>query len=460
LPSFSRIVGSSASRYRSFWRALPELQRTDGQIAGVNAVGCGATHSVMERCNFSCTSCYLSEAAQATEPAAFDEVCQQLNELRAWLGPGGKCQITSGEVALLPVEALGRIVTYARRIGLDPMVMTNGERLLDDPDYLTTLVRDYGLRKVSFHVDTTQRGRPGWRPEQTEAELHPLRDRFADLVRRTRRQTGQILHAAMTMTVTGANAHGVADVIDWCLDNADAMRLVSFLPVAPVGRTKDESDDYLDLGGVWQRICRGAGRLLNRDALRFGHGECNITAPVVVLRAGTRRHVVEVVRAGKGWDRRIMRRALREFAPTLHVDEGFLRTVTRVVAGLLRRPLALLELAAYGLYRGWTERATLGAIVRAVCTRGQVQLRPQLLVVHRFMGAEEIDTDLGRERLQSCVFRVPVDGEMVSMCEVNAGDIRRRLNERLTRPSVIHNRAVVQARRAESLRDSARSRYA
>jgi hypothetical protein len=35
------------------WRSLPGAQRTDGQIAGITAVGCGATHSIMERCNFS-----------------------------------------------------------------------------------------------------------------------------------------------------------------------------------------------------------------------------------------------------------------------------------------------------------------------------------------------------------------------------------------------------------------------
>jgi hypothetical protein len=53
-------------------------------------------------------------------------------------------------------------------------------------------------------------------------------------------------------------------------------------------------------------------------------------------------------------------------------------------------------------------------------------------VTHRFMGAAEIDTELGRERLQACVFRVPVDGEMVSMCQVNAGDMRQRLTQRRT----------------------------
>ena len=417
------------------WTSLPEAQRTDGQIAGVTAVGCGATHSIMERCNFSCTSCYLSEAANATAPAPFEQVRRQLDDLRDYLGPDGKCQITSGEVTLLPVEDLGRIVAYALRIGLDPMVMTNGERFLEDADYLATLVGDYGLQKVSFHVDTTQRGRPGWRSDQSEGELHALRDRFAHLVRQTRVQTGRGLHAAMTMTVTEANAEGVPGVIDWALDNADAVRLISFLPVAPVGRTRDGRAHNLDLDGVWRLICRGAGRLLNRDALNFGHRECNITVPVVVVHAGLRRHVVEVVRVGRAWDRRIRRRALREFAPHVHVDDGLPGNLLRLAAALLARPLTVVELAGYGLYRAWTERVTLASILRAAGTGQRLRLRSQLLVVHRFMSAAEIDTDMGRERLEACVFRVPVDGEMVSMCSVNAGDIRRRLNERLRRPS-------------------------
>lgn len=241
------------------------------------------------------------------------------------------------------------------------------------------------------------------------------------------------MHAAMTMTVTEANAEGVPGVVDWALDNADAVRLISFLPVAPVGRTRDDRADHVDLDGVWRLICRGAGRLLNRDALNFGHRECNITVPVVVVHAVARRHVVEVVRAVRAWDRRIMRRALREFAPHFHVDAGLPGNLLRIAAALIVRPLTLAELAGYGLYRAWTERATLASILRAAGTRQRLSLWPQLLVVHRFMSAAEIDTDLGRERLEACVFRVPVDGEMVSMCSVNAGDIRRRLNEGLRR---------------------------
>ncbi len=49
------------------------------------------------------------------------EVLRQLDELRIMLGPQGKCQITAGEVTLLPEETLGRYIAYAISIGLDPI---------------------------------------------------------------------------------------------------------------------------------------------------------------------------------------------------------------------------------------------------------------------------------------------------------------------------------------------------
>ncbi|CAN5887690.1 hypothetical protein BH11GEM2_BH11GEM2_35340 [soil metagenome] len=40
------------------------------------------------------------------------------------------------------------------------------------------------------------------------------------------------------------------------------------------------------------------------------------------------------------------------------------------------------------------------------------------------MSREEIETPQGRERLEHCVFRVPVNDELISMCEVNALGVR------------------------------------
>ncbi len=38
------------------------------------------------------------------------------------------------------------------------------------------------------------------------------------------------------------------------------------------------------------------------------------------------------------------------------------------------------------------------------------------------------ETEEGRARLDACTFRLPVNGRMVSMCEMNGTDLRRQSN--------------------------------
>ena len=56
--------------------------------------------------------------------------------------------------------------------------------------------------------------------------------------------------------------------------------------------------------------------------------------------------------------------------------------------------------------------------------RGKVRLGAFTVVSHHFMSTGELETPRGRERLAACVFRVPVNGEMVPMCAVNAAGVR------------------------------------
>ena len=59
---------------RARWSTLPESLKVPQQAMGRRLVACGATHGVMERCNFACSSCYLTEIANAVEPLPFSEV--------------------------------------------------------------------------------------------------------------------------------------------------------------------------------------------------------------------------------------------------------------------------------------------------------------------------------------------------------------------------------------------------
>lgn len=416
---------------RDRWQSLPESLRVPQQTMGRGHHSCGATHGVMERCDFACTSCYLSPVANATPPLEAELVHRQLDELRAFLGPQGKAQLTSGEVTLLPVEVLGGYVAYARRIGLDPMVMTHGQRLLDDPDYLRRLVADFGLKKLSIHIDSTQRGRPGWHREQREEELHAVRSLYADLIRKTRRATGRTLHVATTVTVNAKVLDQIPKIIDWVLDNADAFRMVSFQPVAEVGRTQDQRIAGLGLDDVWEKICEGLGSRLNRHGLYFGHPECHIIAPVVVIRAGSRRWVVETSRKGHSWDRGFLDRLMRALGGFSTYEKPAWLNGLQVVSIGLRHPLLVLEAPAYGLYRLWGLRHVLRRAVGQALRLRPLSVRPLAIIVHKFMSPDELETPLGKERLAACVFQVPIDGKMVPMCQMNAAGLRQALNEEL-----------------------------
>jgi len=80
--------------------------------------------------------------------------------------------------------------------------------------------------------------------------------------------------------------------------------------------------------------------------------------------------------------------------------------------------------------RRWAGRrlkAETGAGLLALFTdavRGRVRIDGLTLTSHHFMSPAELETDTGRARLAACVFRVPVHGEMVPMCRVNAGGVR------------------------------------
>jgi len=340
----------------------------------------------------------------------------------------GKVQITSGEVTLLEPDELGRIVAYARKVGLDPMVMTNGQRFVDRPGYLETLVRDHGLRKVAIHVDLTQRGRNGTARPRTEAALREVRDDFAERIRSVRRWARRRLEAAHTITVTRDNLDEVPELIRWSLDHHDAFRMVSFQPVAGVGRTRDANGDDLSLAAVWQRIREGVGLPLNRDALHFGHRACNIVCPLFVVSYGKKREIVECVPEGDRFGRHVMSRLLDMFGGLGPLRERPVRGVLRRLLVAALNPATVATAATYGALRAWRMRGKLLEIALQALRLRSVRVRPWILVVHKFMSPDELATPLGQERLRSCVFRLPVDGRMVSMCELNATDLRLQLN--------------------------------
>lgn len=418
-----------AAANQRVYDSLPDNLKTPYQALGIQQSGCAATHNIMERCNFSCTACYLSKEANQTPPLPFEEVKEQIDAIYDYLGPGGNLQVTAGEVTLMPVEDLTRIVKYATDRKLSPMVMTHGDTFRQDKTYLDKLILDGGLRKVAIHIDTTQRGRMGVKKPKREAELDWLRDEFADMIRDTRVRTGVNLHAAHTFTIDDKNFDDVPGVMRWMVQNSDAFRLISFQPTADVGRTRTGSVTG-NRDKVWDKICEGVGVQLNRHPFLFGHPDCNYMGLFFTVKFNGETHVVEVNRDHKSLDSLFVLRLLH--GPLAGYNTDGLTAARDEFASLLGhlkdKPSHLLDIAAYGLYRAFGERKWLPRFIKAVLTGQDWQINPTAIIVHNFMSKDELDTPVGRARLDACAFRLPVNGEMVPMCKMNGTDLRRDLN--------------------------------
>ena len=263
------------------WAALPEAVRTPAQALGRHAVGCEGTHGVFPRCNLTCTPCYHSADANKVRVDGghtVREVAGQMAHLRERRGPYAHAQLIGGEVSLLAPDDHAAALQVMREHGRSPMSMTHGDF---DPEYLRALVTgpDGGLRfdRVSFaaHFDSLMRGRRGAVRPRTEAELNPFRERFVQMFRDVRAETGLRYYLAHNMTVTPANLGQVAGTVRAVLPMGYSM--MSFQPAAHVGddRRWTESYDAVDADAVWAQLEEALGHRVPHEGIEFGDPRCN-----------------------------------------------------------------------------------------------------------------------------------------------------------------------------------------
>ncbi len=410
------------------WSSLDPEVRLPGQGLGQKATGCGATIGIQPRCDFSCTGCYLGSEANRIPAMPVSAVLAQLDLLRRHLGPKSNVQISDGEVTLRPVDELIEILRYARSIGIVPMVMTHGDNLRRQHGLLERLMVEANLTEVSIHIDITQRGRDGYRLPKSEVELMPLRDEFAAMIRNARRTTGCRLRAAMTLTVMRDNLSQIPDVVRWTLRNRDAFSLISFQPLAQVGRTRKNLEGVAP-AELWDEIAKATRDfgldLPDAEPMHFGHAECTRFVPLVAIEREGKLQLLQFIR-----DRPEDVAVMREFfangdGGAAFRDDLSLEFFARGAGMLLHNSKWY-----FGRARRWldarlrTEAGTsLAALARDVVLK-RVRVDGLTLTSHHFMSSAELTTDVGRARLAACVFRLPVNGEMVPMCAVNAGGVR------------------------------------
>ncbi|MBW8875985.1 MAG: radical SAM protein [Acidobacteria bacterium] len=429
------------------WAGLDPALRLPGQGLGQKATGCGATIGIQPRCDFACTGCYLGHEANHVPALPTAAVLRQLDAMRRWLGPKSNVQITDGEVTLRPAAELVEILRYARSIGVIPMVMTHGDNFRRQPGLLEQLMEEGGLTEVSIHVDVTQRGRDGHKAPKSELELMPLREEFAEMVRQARRRTGRTLRAAMTLTVSRDNLPQIPDVVRWLIHNRDAFSLVSFQPLAQVGRTR-KSQQGVTADELWGEVARGTAdfglELKGAGPMHFGHTECTRFVPLLTLeRPGGDVRAYQLIRddpedvavMSEFFARGLGGMAFRDDRPLELAARGlgFARTDPAWLLGRVRR-------WAVGRFR--TEAGTSLGQLLLDALRGRVRLGGFTLTSHHFMSPAELRTEVGQARLAACVFRLPYNGEMVPMCQMNADGVRERFYGEITEEAAEERRLL------------------
>jgi hypothetical protein len=423
-PEKRRILGER-------WAGLDSAVRLPGQGLGQKATGCGATIGIQPRCDFSCTGCYLGAEANRIPALPTSAILAQIDNLRAYLGPKSNVQITDGEATLRPIEELTGILRHARSIGVIPMLMTHGDSFRRRPGLLERLMEEGGLTEVSIHVDITQRGRVDYPVAKSEEELTPLREELAGMVREARRRTGRPLRAAMTLTITRENLPQVPGVVSWLIRNRDAFSLVSFQPLAHVGRTR-KGLEGVSAAALWTEIGHAtAGFGLDLESagpMHFGHPECTRFVPLLCLEPeDSEPRIFQLIRDREDdvavmhefFERGLGGVAFRDDRPLekLARGAGLMRSAPGWILGRVRRWADARMREEAGTSLG-------GLLIDAL--RGRMRVDGFTLTSHHFMSPAEVRTDLGRERLAACVFRLPYKGEMVPMCRMNAEGVREQ----------------------------------
>ena len=430
------ISAEKRALLKARWQELPAELQVDWQVVGRHHVHCGYTLGP-SFCSFGCTHCYLPANANRVPLPSLAEMRAQIDANRRLIGPGGGLQITGGDVVDAywragRAEELVTVIRHANDAGVVPMLMTHGQVLLDHPDYLERLVRRGGLRKLAIHVDVTQAGRPGYpiKGLTREADLHPLREQFVDLILDVRRRTGVGFHAAHTVTVTERNLESVGEILSWLISDSrrlDAFRMISLQPEADVGRTR-RSQAPVTPEQTWRKVCAAVGGELSRDNLWFGHPDCsNFTSLLVLYPPGSssssaQPRIVNVIAADDA-SRAYWPALLKTFAGIGSRGESHLEANVRRLAIIARRPAILWQTVRYARAVQRREGLSLSQVLRVLVAG---RFRVLGVVQHNFMSAREVSaprSEVVEKRLAACSFRGAVRraGEWVAvpMCAMN-----------------------------------------
>jgi hypothetical protein len=219
---------------RDFLAPLTSL-RNHGSSSMKYGRGAVLTVDLTNRCNMMCDPCFM-DANQVgyVHELEWDEVKQILDDAVS-VKPRRQMsiQFSGGEPTLSPHFL--RAIRYAREVGYFAVqCATNGVRFAQDPEFAKQ-AKEAGLRMAYLQFDGVT----------NEANSHRKIANLFDVKMRAIEN----LHAAgidvilVVTIVNGMNDEQVGPIVDFAIENADKITVVSFQPVSFTGRDEDVTDE-------------------------------------------------------------------------------------------------------------------------------------------------------------------------------------------------------------------------
>lgn len=226
------------------------------------------------------------------------------------------------------------------------------------------------------------------------------------------------------------------------------------------GRTDPSIAAVVDVADLWRAIADGViedgeSGVQQRRAeflsshVHFGHPACNRVLPGLAARSGRRTRYVPLWRPHVERERRSLEAFFSRFGGITFRRDGALERMARLLAIIIRDPLLFVRgLTSYAIPLA-RRVAPPNGLARFAWEflRARARVDSLLLVSHHFMSSGEVQTRLGHERLQNCVFHVPVGNELVPMCAANAAGDREEFYRALSRAVASRHTPGVQSRR-------------
>ncbi len=219
---------------RDFLSPLSELRR-HGSSSVKYGRGAVLTVDLTNRCNMMCDPCFM-DANQVgfVHELEWDEIQKILDDsLTVQPRRQMSIQFSGGEPTLSPHFL--RAIQYARQVGYFAVqCATNGVRFAQDPEFAKQ-AKEAGLRMAYLQFDGVT----------NEANSHRKVGNLFDVKLRAIEN----LHAAgidvilVVTVVNGLNNDQVGPIVEFAIENADKITVVSFQPVSFTGRDEDVSDE-------------------------------------------------------------------------------------------------------------------------------------------------------------------------------------------------------------------------